>query len=191
MFSTAEDLIRWARAVHTERLFRRSALAYPYGWGRLGQDRRAGLEQTGLTTGYSSSLSVWFTDSLYIAILGNIESGAWGNWPTDVARIVRGERVEPAGRRIVGPPPGANQRFPGFYATADHRIEIAERGGQLWLFLDGWPVPKYLSPTDQPGEFELRAEVGRIVFEPVGARGVAPALEWVFPEGGRVRYPRE
>ena len=34
MLSSARDLHRWARAVHREGLYRRTALEYPYGWGQ-------------------------------------------------------------------------------------------------------------------------------------------------------------
>lgn len=88
--STASDLHKWARAVHTERLFHRSSLPYPYGWGRLGADRRAGIDQSGLGNGFTASMAVWFVDSLYVVILGNIESARWAQWGNDAAALGRG-----------------------------------------------------------------------------------------------------
>lgn len=191
LYSTVDDLHRWARAVHRERLFRRSALDYPHGWGRLGEDRKAGLEQTGLSTGFTSSLSVWFADSLYVVILGNVESAQWSKWPADVAAIVRGRPVESAPPRTVAAVrPEALRRFVGRYADGKHTIEVAEEHGHLWLYLDGWPVPKYLSPTGRPGEFVLRSDSGRVVFGEAGPDGGAGSLEWVFGEGSGTVYPR-
>ena len=33
LYSTANDLLRWARAVRSEKLYKRTALPYPFGWG--------------------------------------------------------------------------------------------------------------------------------------------------------------
>lgn len=187
--STTGDLYRWARAVHSERLYRRSALAYPYGWGRLGADRRAGINQTGLANGFTSSLAVWFVDSLYVVILSNIESARWTQWSTDVAAIARGDTVSLAPLRHMEPlVPALAARFVGEYATTDRSVVIEQRSGSLWMLLNGWPVPRYLAPV-APGKFELRSDFGHIVFDTVGA-GPSARLTWVFGADDRTVYPR-
>jgi CubicO group peptidase (beta-lactamase class C family) len=187
--STTRDLHRWAVAVHEERLFKRSALPYPYGWGRLGADRRGGLTQSGLANGFTSSLDVWFSDSLYVIVLGNIESARWNDWSTALTALARGDAVSLTPlRREVPLSPQAAERFVGEYATADHTVVIEQRGGSLWLLLDGWPVRKYLAPIGA-NEFELRADLGRITFDTSGS-GPAPSLAWIFSPESRSVYPR-
>ena len=187
--STTGDLYRWARAVHTEQLYRRTALPYPYGWGRLGADRRAGIDQTGLGNGFTASIAIWFADSLYVVILGNIESAAWSQWSTDLAMLARGDTVLVAAVRkeipLATPQP---ERFVGEYATSEHTVVIERRASSLWLLLDGFPVPKYLAPV-AANEFELRSDFGRIVFDTAGA-GPSPQLTWVFGPNARTSYPR-
>ena len=190
VYSTIGDLHRWARAIHRETLFSRSSLGYPYGWGRLGENRDEGLEQSGLTTGYATSLFVWFPDSLYTAILGNVEYGRWTSIPRDIARLVRGEEVEvPAIRRVGEIASGALERYAGFYTHDERRILIRTEDGHLWLYSDDWPVPKYLSPTPRAGEFEVRSDFGRIVFQPAD-HAPASALHWVFGPDSRSTYAR-
>ena len=187
--STTGDLFRWARAVHTESLFRRSALPYPYGWGRLGQDRRSGIEQTGLGNGFTASLAVWFSDSLYIVVLGNVESARWAQWSTDLAALARGTSVPITDRRHEIPLTATRaDRFVGNYVTSEHSIVIKRHANSLWLLLDGFPVPKYLAPISA-NEFELRSDFGRIVFDTTGT-GESQRLTWVFSPNERTIYPR-
>lgn len=192
LVSTTADLHRWARAVETERLYRRSALGYPYGWGRLGADRRAGLEQTGLGTGFTASLAIWFADSLSVVVLGNVESASWARWSADLAALARGESVAPFPlRREIDVRPAELERYAGRYATGEHTLVIEKRADSLWLLLDEWPMPKYLAPVAD-GEFELRSDFGRIVFEPSrDGAGPAPRLAWVFSPEERTVYPRQ
>ncbi len=189
IMSTTGDLYRWARAVHTEHLYRRTALPYPYGWGRLGADHRAGIDQTGLGNGFTASIAIWFSDSLYVVVLGNIESARWAQWSTDLAALARGASVAmPAVRQEVPLTPALAARFVGEYATTEHSIVIERRGGSLWLLLDRWPIPKYLAPV-AANEFELRSDFGRIVFDTTGS-GLSPQLTWVFGPDARSAYPR-
>lgn len=59
LYSTARDLHRWGIAVQTEKLFKRSSLPYPFGWGRLDRFGSKGVSQTGLINGFTSSLSIY------------------------------------------------------------------------------------------------------------------------------------
>ena len=166
-----------------------SALAYPYGWSRLGADHRAGLEQTGLIDGFTASMAVWFTDSLYIVVLGNIESGQWSRWSSDLAAQARGEPVTIASaRREIALDTAVARRLVGRFANAEHTLDIERRSNSLWLTLDGWSVPKYLSPVSAT-EFELRSDIGRIAFE-LGDNGPSRALVWVFSPTERISYTR-
>ena len=75
LLSSARDLHRWARAVRSDTLFRRSALDFPYGWGlRKYFDRRA-IEQSGIMNGTSSYVAAYLDDDLYVVVLSNVQSG--------------------------------------------------------------------------------------------------------------------
>lgn len=189
LVSTAGDLYRWALAVHTDRLYHKSQFTYPYGWGRLGADRKAGLEQTGLTNGFTSSLALWFADSLYVIVLGNIESAQWTRWSADLSSIARGQKVvTTAGRHEAAVPAGLAERFAGVYRSTDHKVEVQNRRGSLWAILDDWPVPKYLAPVASDS-FELRSDFGRVVFD---TRGTGPAarMSWIFGPDAQTDYAR-
>lgn len=188
LVSTVDDLRQWARAVRENRFFDRTRLEYPYGWGRLGEDRQAGIEQTGLANGFTASLSIWFADSLDVVILGNIESAEWSGWPERAAALARGADVPlPAVRPLRAGRPAPH--LTGAYANEAHVIEVREHGGGLWLYLDDWPVPKHLDPTDEPSLFTMRAETGAIRF--AGERGAPAArLVWRFPSGDSTEYVR-
>ncbi|HWA58345.1 MAG TPA: serine hydrolase, partial [Gemmatimonadales bacterium] len=189
LVSTVRDLRRWALAVLSDRLYRRSSFPYPYGWGRLGSDQKAGIEQTGLGNGFTASLAIWWADSLQIIVLGNIESAQWGRWSADLASIARGVAVPVPSRRVeVTLPEGVVACYAGRYETADHRVEIRERGGSLWAFLDDWPIPKYLAPVGR-SVFELRSDFGRLDFDTTGA---APStrMVWIFGPDARTAYTR-
>lgn len=188
--STTGDLAKWAAAVHHETLYHRSALAYPYGWGRLGQDRRQGLSQTGLSIGFTANLDLWFADSLYVVVLGNVENGHWSAWGGDLATLARGGEVASTARRErMALSASDAARFVGQYATAENQVEIRYTHGGLWLYLNNWPVPKHLAPVGR-GAFEVRGDFGRIEFDTGGA-GPAVKLDWVFGPESRTAYPRQ
>src|SRR5262249_62318441 len=54
--STAADLRRWTEAVRSERLFKRSALPYTFGWGERNKYGHRYLEQSGRIPGFMSHL---------------------------------------------------------------------------------------------------------------------------------------
>jgi CubicO group peptidase (beta-lactamase class C family) len=118
LYTSANDLYRWARAVHSERLFKISALNYPYGWGRRKYFDRAGLEQSGLITGFTSNIQIYPGDGLYVICLTNIETTGFNRWATDLAGIVFGKSYEavriPQGK---GPEFKSTEPFPGEYKS--------------------------------------------------------------------------
>ena len=95
LLSTVHDLHRWARAVHRERLYRRTALEYPYGWGVRKYFGRDLIEQSGTIDGFTSYLGVYFADSTYVICLTNIEGSLNERCGKDVAAMVFGAPVEP------------------------------------------------------------------------------------------------
>lgn len=104
---------------------------------------------------------------------------------------MRGGHPEPPAPRPLVPLAASElEGLEGRYATEDHTLRIERRGAALWLYLDEWPVPKYLAPTNEPDVFLLRSDFGRIRF--LRPSGGAPAgrLEWIFSPTSSVAYPR-
>jgi CubicO group peptidase (beta-lactamase class C family) len=186
--STTGDLLRWGRAVNSEQLFKLKELKYPYGWGRFDRLESSGIQQTGLTTGYTSSLAIYFSQDLYVICLGNIECGKWIQWANDLAALALGKSVPEAPvRRFIAMTPKRVEQVVGHYENAQHRIEVLNRGGDLWMRLDEWPVLKYLAPLGD-NIFDVRADLGDILFE---GKGPSDTLIWRFPNGASKRYTRK
>ena len=117
LYSTVADLVRWARAVRDDRLYRLEALDYPYGWGKrtwLGRDL---IEQDGrITLGYASHISIYPKDSVIVVILGNIQSAVTDRMRTDLAALAFGEPYQvPELRSNANPRPALLVQYSGRY----------------------------------------------------------------------------
>lgn len=178
LYTSANDLYRWVRAVHTERLFKISALKYPYGWGKRKYFDRAGLEQAGLITGFTSSLQIYFDDSLYVICLTNIETTGFNKWSKDIAGIAFGEGCEAAiFPQRKGPEPKLLEPFLGQYkSTSGMTVRVFQDKGNLYITLNDFPVRKYVRPVSD-SEFFMPAELSAIRFFK-GADGRISRLTW-------------
>jgi CubicO group peptidase (beta-lactamase class C family) len=185
LYSTAGDLGRWGAAVAGAGLSGLAAEPYPYGWGRTAVEGRVGVRQTGLTTGYASSLQVYSEADRIIVILSNVEHGAWTDWAQDAARIVFGAEDVTTVRRRAGTSividSLAARRYSGRYRMNDARfIDISYEDGHLWLRLNGYHRRHYMLPTSNR-EFAFRSFSGIVRFEPSGSSDPAPGFTWVLP----------
>ncbi len=117
LYSTAADLVRWARAIRDDRLFRLKALDYPYGWGKRTWLRRDVIEQDGrIALGYVSHMSIYPKDSVIVVILGNIQSAATDRMRTDLAALAFGEPYQvPELRPSANPGPSLLKQYTGRY----------------------------------------------------------------------------
>jgi len=178
LYSTASDLARWARALPQNRLFRFSALDYPYGWGKRNWLGRDLIEQDGrITLGYASHMSIYAKDSLIIVILGNIQSAVTDRMRTDLAAIAFDEPYQAPRLRPTGHPPrellrqfaGRYQVGPGFVLT------VRADGDRLTL---AGPEGDYLPLEPQSDvEFFFRALYVPVAFERDSAGNVVD-LKW-------------
>jgi len=178
LYSTASDLATWARALLQNRLFRFSALDYPYGWGKRNWLRRDLIEQDGrITLGYASHMSIYAKDSAIIVILGNIQSAVTDRMRTDLAAIAFHEPYQAPRLRPTGHPPrellrqfaGRYQVGPGFVLT------VRADGDRLTL---AGPEGDYLPLEPQSDvEFFFRALYVPVAFERDSAGNVVD-LKW-------------
>lgn len=197
LWSTAGDLLVWARALHGGRLLSPPAYArmtrdhgHGYGYG-VSVFRRFGREvvgHDGRVAGYASDLASYLEDGVTVAVLGNVQSVARDEIRRGVAAAVLSEPYEPPPRpRWANPPPeppvelSGSYRFgPGFVVTlraADGRLLArANQGGEseLVALADGAWFSRMLYATVRFGRGEDGA-VDRLVWgagegAPVGHR---------------------
>ncbi|HXV74760.1 MAG TPA: serine hydrolase domain-containing protein [Candidatus Polarisedimenticolaceae bacterium] len=183
LVSTAPDLWRWARAVADERIVGWKDLEWPYGWGRVEIGEHEGIEQTGATTGFMSSLLVFPDGDRFVVVLHNVEYGPWTSFGKDIAAIAFGEeRAPPPAREPYALDPGSLEQYAGRYSEADTTLTVRAEEGQLRMYYNDWPIGKYLVPTSA-SRFAPLGDGGEIVF--AGERdGVFSELSWRFGDSG-------
>jgi CubicO group peptidase (beta-lactamase class C family) len=166
IYSTVGDLLRWARAVREDRLFRLGALEYPYGWGKRHWLTRDVIEQDGrIALGFASHISIYPKDSVIVVILGNIQSAVTDRMRTDLAAIAFGEPYQvPEVRSSGNPAPTLLQRYAGRYEVGPGFVMTVRAEGPR-LSLAG-PEGDYL-PLDPESDstFFFRALYVPIRFE--------------------------
>ncbi len=75
IYSTTGDLLRWIRAVRSDRLFPFSKQAYPYGWSARQIGHEAALQPTGrIPAGYASQMTQFLARDVTVIILSDIQS---------------------------------------------------------------------------------------------------------------------
>ena len=178
LYSTASDLAKWARALLQNRLFRFSALDYPYGWGKRNWLGRDLIEQDGrITLGYASHMSIYAKDSLIIVVLGNIQSAVTDHMRTDLAAIAFHEPYQPPRLRPTGHPTAELLRkFAGRYEVGPGFV-LTVRADSDRLALAG-PEGDYLPLDPQSdAEFFFRALYVPVAFER-DSTGSVVDLKW-------------
>jgi CubicO group peptidase (beta-lactamase class C family) len=189
LYSTAADLHRWAVAVQSEKLYKRSSLVYPFGWGRVDNSVRKGLNQTGLMTGFTSSLSLYFEHDLYVVCLSNIEYGEGLRWSEDIAAIALGRPYQIATvRQPATTPLQQPSRFAGRYRDKELTLVLQERAGHLWMGYNDGPTEQYLMPLAS-GEFANRANAGTLKFLEEKENHFT-TLIWTYGTGPGRRFER-
>jgi len=184
LYSTAEDLARWGLAAARNEIIDFDRLQYPWGWGTTQIEGHQGLSQTGMHSGFTSSLQVFPEEEIVIVMLNNIEAGMWGDWAKDLSRIVFG--AEPLMEHepydyLDTLPDGARVDYPGRYELNRNRfVEIREADGSLWLHLNGVEIGHHLLPLEEGG-YQLRDFTGRIYFNR-SEEGEVASLTWELPQ---------
>lgn len=134
LLSTAGDLHRWGRAFAQEKLFKRTGLEWPYGWGDRKYHERHAIEQSGIVNGFSSYLCVYPDDDLYVVVLSNLQTGALTDLGISLAGLALGKEVpsvKPAPPTIASTAE-QRQKWLGRYQGEFGIFALTERNGALY-----------------------------------------------------------
>lgn len=191
--STAEDLWRWGAAMADERIVTWQELEWPYGWGRAEIGDHTGIEQTGATAGYMSSLFVLPGADRIVVTLHNVEIGGWVQIAEGIAALAVGAAPpNPEVTRVQEAV--ALARAPAAY-TGSYRSEqgttfhIRETDGDLRMFWESWPLGKFLEPVGDD-RFVPLGDGGSVEFLIDDGAPAARAFQWVFGDGPGTTYTR-
>lgn len=184
LYSTAEDLSTWGIAIARNEIVNVKEEDYPWGWGTTEIEGHFGLSQTGMQSGFTSSLQVFPDEEIVIVMLNNIEVGMWGDWAKDLARIVFGAGPLMEQERydyLESLPDEAAEALPGRYELNEDRfVVIRETDGHLWLHLNDHPAGHYMLPLSGGG-YQLRDFTGRVYFNR-SDEGEVESLTWRLPD---------
>ena len=172
-------------------VYRRTALAYPYGWGVRKYYGRDLIEQSGTIDGFTSYLGVYFSDSTYVVCLTNMEASLNDRCGKALAAMAFGVPHEP----VTPTPP---RRADVVLTVADSGRFSAPGYGTFRLFVsDGHPYAQwatartahYAMPIGRDS-LMVRADRSMLVLER-DASGRATALARIWPGSPPARFVRD
>jgi hypothetical protein len=183
LYSTVEDLLKWDRALDSEKLVSRMSLeamhqpfkdGYGYGWSidrKFGQTR---YEHGGGIPGFVTIIERFPTEKLLVVGLSNLETTRIGGIGDDLAAIALDQPyVIPREPKVVKLDPIVYEPYVGRYEwdSADGKgkrdATVSKSAGRLMIQLKGQPkfeaVPEsatrfYIKPVDGLAEFVLRQD---------------------------------
>jgi CubicO group peptidase (beta-lactamase class C family) len=167
VYSNAKDLYIWLQAMNSNKLFRFSALPYPFGWGKRNYSGKPSIEQSGQLEGYTAFISFYPEQKAYIVFLNNIESGLFSRVAKDMDALLWGGNVSsPPKVSPVAASAAELSRYAGSYLTKDYPVPLnfEVRGASLFLHWGDGPFLRPLVNTGRDQFFE-RAEYGSFAFK--------------------------
>jgi CubicO group peptidase (beta-lactamase class C family) len=192
LYSTADDLYTWLRAIDANRLFKFSALKYPYGWGKRNYSGRPLVEQSGQLEGYTAHMALYPGQNIYLVFLNNIESGLFSRVPKDVEAVLFGGKPssppDPAQVPVVK---NSLAEFAGAYSTKEYPVPLKFEVKDAGLFMH-WGESPFLRPLVVIGkdQFFARAEYGSYEFIR-DATGKISGVKAKWDGGGNLELKRE
>ena len=192
LYSTADDLYAWLKAVNTDRLFKFSKLAYPYGWGKRNYSGKPLVEQSGQLEGYTAHMAFYPEQGIYLVFLNNIESGLFSRVPKDLeALLFGGTPSSPPNPVQVPVAKNSLAEFAGAYSTKEYPVPLRFEVEDSALFMH-WGAAPFLRPLVMTGrdQFFARAEYGSYEFiRDAGGRVSEVKVKW--DGGGDLELKRE
>ncbi len=183
LYSTAEDLYLWDRALYTEELITFQSLKkmftpfkeqfeFGYGWGIVDLFNRKMVGHNGETEGFYSNITRFINDDVCIIVLSNIDGAPAGQMGVDLAAILFGEPYTiPEVREIAEVDPDILNNYVGKYElNPNFHCVITKENTQL-----------YCQPTGQD-QLEIYPESETVFF----LKEVEIQITFVRGENGKV-----
>jgi CubicO group peptidase (beta-lactamase class C family) len=150
LYSTVDDLFRWARVIQTDRLFKLGSIPYSYGWGERKLAGGRWLEQTGLLDGWVSNIYVGRDSAIVVVVLGNHCTPSFARWGRELALVVMGgaraDSIAPLAAELPAREvPVEPAAYVGRYTAQGFTARVTSSGGALYLEVNDWPVARYLA----------------------------------------------
>lgn len=192
LYSNADDLYTWLKAVSADRLFKFSTLKYPYGWGKRNYSGKRLVEQSGQLEGYTAHMALYPDQKIYLVFLNNIESGLFSRVPKDLEAVLFGGK--PSSPPDVAPISATQDslaEFAGAYSTKDFPVPLRFEARNSGLAMHWGEVP-FLRPLVMTGkgQFFARAEYGSYTFTR-DADGKISGLSAKWDGGGSLELKRQ
>lgn len=184
VYSTAQDIMKWLRAVKSNRLFDIEKFPYPYGWGLRDYSGSKLIEQSGLVEGFNSYMALYRADDLLVVFLSNIQSGLFNRVPRDLrAVILGGEYSKPDDLRPFPVSASDLAQIAGQYVSKDTPVplNVVLDGERAYLKWGNYPFLRSITPIAKD-KFFHRAEYAELTFER-DSRGKIAKISWK-PSGG-------
>jgi len=178
--STTGDLRLWAQAVRSERLFKRSALPYTFGWGERKKYGHRYLEQSGRIPGFMAHLIVLLDEPVDIVCLCNVDTGLFGRLEKDLISLASGGQTDepPAAPVAVAGDAKRLKECVGKYQGPGFILRLVEDGGQVYSKFDDGPARAWLTPVAN-GDFYMRAEYAPVhIIRDTKGRATELSIAW-------------
>ena len=173
VFSTVEDLNKWQIGLYSGKLLAPVSLTKmtndygdKYGYGlSVGKTSRRYYGHDGVTSGYNGFVTYFPDEKISIVFLGNIESGALGEFQTNLPTIAFGKEFRKANVREFAKVArtdnlknyvGRYEVFPGFYLDVKSERETLSLRGPMGAFIA-------LTPLSE-NEFFYRHLYAKVIF---------------------------
>ncbi|MCA1816027.1 MAG: serine hydrolase, partial [Acidobacteria bacterium] len=196
LYSTAEDLLTWDKALYTEKLVPRKTLeeiftplkqmspdmGYAYGWGVGKMHDHQVIWHNGGINGFATDIARFPADRATVIVLSNNENAPSDRIARDLSAILFGAPYKiPVERKVVAVASATLDKYAGQYQLAPGLVlTITNDGGKLSASAPGQPVVEMLPSSET--EFFLKVVDAQVTFV-TDAQGRVTGL--VLHQGGR------
>jgi CubicO group peptidase (beta-lactamase class C family) len=192
VYSNAQDLYRWLRAIDSTPQLDPSKLKYPYGWGKRKYGSRDLIEQSGQLAGFLSHMAIYPKEHVYAIVLSNIQSGFSTRIPRDLEALLFGGTVsQPPVVTAVTLGERSMRQYIGAYHSKEisypQTLEI--RDGQLTMRWGNDPFWREMTMINGD-TFFLRADYANIHFDR-GPEGFVHGMTWTWPGGAHLSFDKD
>jgi CubicO group peptidase (beta-lactamase class C family) len=192
IFSNAQDLYRWLRAVDIDPQIGVSKLKYPYGWGKRKYSSRDLIEQSGQLAGFQAHVAIYPQEHIYAIVLNNIQSGFSGRIAHDLEAVLFGGAISepPRVTTVILGDRSMRQYIGGYHSSeTPYTQTLAVREGHIAMHWGSDPFWREMVMIEGD-TFFLRAEYARIHFER-GGDGFVHRMTWSWPGGAHLSFDKD